>query len=156
MNPEGALNHEWLLKRNCSLSPGQVGKAYGMLCAFVLAIGFAFAATGVWFVFVFAVMEIVAVAFVLLHYARHATDQEHIALSEGCLLIERIEAGELRQIRLDPCWTKIVVPDRSCTLIRLESRGVKVDVGAFVSQEERQKVARELRRELRTSSYLAT
>lgn len=150
------MEREWLLKRNCSLSPGQVGEAYGVLCAFVLAIGFAFALRGIWFVFAFAVVEIVAFAFALLHYARHATDQEHIALSEGCLLIERIEAGQLHQVRLNPYWTKIVVPSRRCMLIELESRGVKIEVGAFVSQEEREKVALELRRELRTSSSLAS
>ncbi len=148
------MAHEWLLKRNCALSPRQVGKAYGMLCAFVLSIGVAFALHGVWFVFAFAVAEIAAFALALLHYARHATDQEHIALSDGCLLIERIEAGALQQIRLDPYWTKICVPSRRRTLIALESRGIKVEVGAFVSQEERQKVAQELRRELRASSAL--
>jgi uncharacterized membrane protein len=148
------MHREWLLKRNCSLSPKQAGKAYGMLCAFVLTIGLAFATRGVWFVFVFALIEIFALAAALLHYTRHATDREHIALSEGCLLIERIEGGEMKQIRLDPYWTKIALPDRRRTLILLESRGVKIEVGAFVSQEEREKVAQELRRELRSSSSL--
>jgi uncharacterized membrane protein len=149
------VHHEWLLKRNCSLSPRQVGQAYGMLCAFVLSIGLAFAARGIWFVFAFAVVEILGFALALLHYARHATDQEHIALSEGCLLIERIEAGQLKQTRLNPYWTKIVMPSRKRSLIQLESRGVKINVGAFVSQEEREKVAEELRRELRGRSALA-
>lgn len=148
------MTREWLLKRNCSLSPRQVGKAYGMMCAFVLAIALAFALQGIWFVFAFAVTEIVVLAWALLHYARHATDQEHVALSEGCLLIERIEAGALQQVRLDPYWTRIAVPSRTCSLIALESRGVKIEIGAFVSQEEREKVAQELRRELRASSSL--
>ena len=148
------MHREWLLKRNCSLSPRQAGKAYRVLCAFVLTIGLAFAVRGVWFVFMFGLIEILALAAALLHYARHATDHEHIALSEGCLLIERIEAGEMKQIRLAPYWTKIALPDRRRTLILLESRGVKNEVGAFVSQEEREKVAQELPRELRGSSAL--
>lgn len=137
------------------MSPRQVAHAYGLLCVFVLAIGFGFALIGIWFALAFAVIEIGAVALALLHYARHATDQEHIALSEGCLLIERIEAGQLQQVRLDPCWTKIAVPSRRRSLIQLESRGVKVEVGGFVSEEARQKVAQELKRELRMSSFLA-
>ena len=148
------MTREWLLKRNCSLSPRQVGKAYGLLCLFVMAIGLAFALQGIWFVFAFALLEILVLAWALLHYARHATDQEHIALSEGCLLIERIEAGHLQQIRLTPYWTKIAVPSRKRMLIALESRGIKIEIGAFVSQEEREKVAQELRRELRASSAL--
>ena len=148
------MTHEWLLKRNCSMSPRQVAKAYGMLCAVVLVIGCAFALQGVWFVFLFALVEIGAVVLALLHYARHATDREHIALSDNCLLIERIEAGRVQAIRLDPCWTRIMVPCRRRSLIGLESRGVTVEVGCFVSEEARLKVAQELRRELRTTSFL--
>ncbi len=150
------MQREWMLKRNCSLSPGQVGRAYGLLCVFVLAIGVAFALQGIWFVFAFAVIEIAVFAVALLHYARHATDQEHIALSDGCLLIERLEAGELRQFRLDPYWTKIAVPSRQQWLIALESRGVRIEIGSFVSEKERRKVASELRRELRASSALVS
>lgn len=149
------MKHEWLLKRNCSLSPRQVAVAYGLLCLFAFAIAAVFAVHGVWFVFAFTLLEMAAVGAALLHYARHATDHEHIALSEGCLLVERVQAGQLSQVRLDPCWTKIALPGRKRTLIQLESRGVKVEVGGFVSEEIRQEVAQELRRELRGSSYLA-
>ncbi len=149
------MKHEWLLKRNCSMTPRQFGMAYGMLGLFMLLIGIGFALLGIWFVTAFALLEIGAIALALVHYARHATDREHIALSEGCLLIERVEAGKVQAIRLDPCWTKIAVPDRKRTLIKLESRGVQVEVGGFVSEELRQQVAQELRRELRASSCLA-
>lgn len=148
------MTREWMLKRTCSLSPGQVGQAYGMLCAFVLAIGLAFAVRGIWFVIAFAVVEILVLACALLHYARHATDHEHIALTDGCLLIERTEAGALQQIRLDPYWTRIAIPSRKRSLITLESRGIKVEVGAFVCLKEREKVAQELRRALRGSSAM--
>ncbi len=149
------MQHEWLLKRNCSMSPRQVGRAYGLLAAVVLAIGFAFALYGVWMVLAFALLEVCARALALLHYARHASDREHIALSEACLLVERIEAGQLRQTRLDPYWTRIATPTRRRALITLESRGVRVEVGGFVSEEIRERVARELKRELRLSSCLA-
>jgi uncharacterized membrane protein len=149
------MKHEWLLKRNCSLSPRQVGWAYGLLCLGAIGIALLFALLGIWFVFAFAVLEMAGLALALLHYARHATDREHVALSDGCLLVERIEAGERRQVRLDPYWTRIAVPDRQRSLIRLESRGVRVEIGGFVSEEVRQQVAQELRRELRSRSFLA-
>jgi uncharacterized membrane protein len=149
------MEHEWLLKRNCSLSPRQAGFAYGLLCLFVLAIGAVFLLHGLWIVFAFALLESLAVGLALLKYARHATDHEHIALSDGCLLVERVEAGEVEQVRLDPCWTRIALPSRKHTLIQLESRGVKVEIGGFISEEKRQQVAEELRKQLRNSSYLA-
>jgi len=149
------MKHEWLLKRNCSMSPSQVLGAYGLLCVFVLAIAAGFALSGIWFVFPFALIEIGGLGLALVYYARHATDHEHIALGDGCLLIERIEAGSLHQVRLDPCWTKITLPTGRHTLIQLEARGVTVEVGAFISDEARQHVAQELKRELRSASFLS-
>jgi uncharacterized membrane protein len=148
------MKREWMLKRNCSMSPRHAAIAYGVLCLGACAIGLAFALHGIWFVFAFALLEVAGIALALLHYARHATDCEHIALTADCLLIERLQAGHLEQLRLDPCWTRIVVPN-NCrrTLIQLESRGLKVEVGSFVSETIRQQVAQELRGALRTSSF---
>jgi uncharacterized membrane protein len=148
------MKHEWLLKRNCSMSPRQSALAYGALCAGAVVLSLVFAVHGLWFMFAFAALETAGVAAALVQYARHATDHEHIALSDSCLLVERVEAGMVQQVRLDPCWTRIAVPTRTRSLIRLESRGVKVEVGSFVSQEMRQQVAKELRDELRSSSFL--
>ncbi|WP_181372951.1 DUF2244 domain-containing protein [Massilia glaciei] len=132
------------MKRNCSLSPRQVALAYGALCLAALGVGLAFAALGIWFVFLFSLVEIAAVLLALLHYARHVCDHQHIALGDACLLVERVEAGRLHQVRLDPCWTRITVPDRRRALIRLESRGVVVDVGALVTEQQRIRVALEI------------
>jgi uncharacterized membrane protein len=150
------MNREWLLKRNCSLSPRQLGIAYALLCSGALGIALIFVLQGIWFVFAFAVLELAGIAWALLHYARHALDHEHIALTERCLLVERVQAGHREQIRLDPTWTRIALPDqRRRALIRIESRGVKVEVGSFVSEAVRQQVAQELRRALRGNSLLS-
>ena len=148
------MKQEWLLKRNCSLSPRQAALAYGLLCSGVMIISLAFAWAGLWFVFGFGLIEVGAVGVALLYYARHANDQEHIALSDDRLLIERTEAGMLRRTVLDPSWTRIAPPGRR-KLITLESRGVKVEVGAFVSEDIRRCVATELRQQLKRTSCLA-
>jgi uncharacterized membrane protein len=150
------MKRDWILKRNCSLSPRQLAIAYALLCSGALGIALIFVLQGIWFVFAFAVLELAGVALALLHYARHALDHEHIALTEGSLLVERVRGGRREAIRLDPHWTRISLPDqRRRALIQIESRGVKVEVGAFVSEAMRQQVALELRRELRGSSYFA-
>lgn len=148
------MKAEWLLKRNCSLSPRQASKAYGALCAGFLAIGMAFTMRGAWWVLPFALVEIGATVAAVLHYARHAGDRERISNTAEWLLVERFEAGRLQEIRLDPCRTQIVAPDRRRSLIELESRGVKVAVGGYLSEQARRQVARELRRALQTSSFL--
>lgn len=137
------------------MSPGQVMGAYGVLCLVLLLIGLGFALQGLWPVFVFALIDILALLLALLHYARHATDHEHIALGEHGLLIERIEAGAVHQVRLDPCWTRIHARTAPRMRIELEARGVKVEVGVFVSEEARQDLVCELRGALKARSLLS-
>lgn len=127
------------------MSPRQVAKAYGVLFTFVLAVSLGFALQGIWIVFAFALLEISIVVTALLYYARHALDQEHIVLSHDCLRIERTEAGRVQQFTLDPYWTRIVVPEKRRQLIALESRGIKIELGSYVSETARKAVARELK-----------
>jgi uncharacterized membrane protein len=152
---ENSINrHEWLLKRNCSLSPRQLAFAYAVLCVASLAVALMFTLQGAWLVLAFSVFEMAVVALAFLHYARHATDHEHIALTDGCLLVEAIEAGKVRQTRLDPQWTRIALPNRSQDLINLEAKGVTIEVGRHVTVAKRRQVAQELRRELRKGSFM--
>ena len=84
---------EWVLKRNCSLSPRQSLAALGGLCLAILVFAMPFVLFyGAWLVLVFACIETLALATAFLHYARHARDHEHIVLANGSLLVECIEA----------------------------------------------------------------
>jgi uncharacterized membrane protein len=148
------MQHEWVLKRNCSLPPRQSLLAYGALGGVTLLIGLAFALSGLWMVLLFALIDIVALSLALFCYARHATDSEHIVLGATCLRIERTEADQVRVVELEPCWTRIGMPDRQRHLIALEAGGVKVEVGSFVGEEARLQAAEEIRSTLRTHSYL--
>src|SRR5690606_17313129 len=75
----------WFLKRNCSITPSQLGWLYASLCVVSLAIGFGFWVRGARLVLPFAWLELAAVGVAFLFYARHATDGERIALQEGRL-----------------------------------------------------------------------
>ncbi|GGE91590.1 DUF2244 domain-containing protein [Massilia psychrophila] len=149
------MQREWLLQRNCSMTPHRSAKVYGCLGAAMAVLSLVFAWRGFWFVSVFAAIEMAGVALAVRHWARHAGDRERIALSADCLLIERIQAGRTQCIRLDPYWTSIAPPTRRQRLIGLASRGVKVELGRFVSETVRHRVADELRSALRSTSYLA-
>ena len=146
---------EWLLKRNCSLTPRQTMAAFAVLCALSFGIALAFLLLhGTWIVFAFAIVEMTAVAVAFLHYARHATDREHIALADGCLLVEQFSADVVRQTRLDACWTRISQSRHGHGMIALEARGIKVEVGRFATEEKRRQIAQELRRGLRGNSLV--
>lgn len=135
------------------MTPRQVAQAYGVLCTGVLGVSLAFALQGIWIVFAFAVLEITVVVTALLYYARHALDQERVWLSEGYLRIERTDAGRVEQFVLDPHLTRIVVPDRRRQLIALESRGIRIELGSYVSEQMRRAVAREMKASLPRGLY---
>jgi uncharacterized membrane protein len=141
--------HEWLLKRHCSLAPRQLALAYGVLCLLTSSVAAAFAWHGYWYVPAFSLLEMSAVAWALLYHARHAADYEHIVLRDASLLVEQMRAGRVRQTRLDPYWTRIGLPPvRGGGLIRLEAKGVAVEVGRFATAAQRRQVAQELRQYL--------
>ncbi|CDG84656.1 DUF2244 domain-containing protein [Janthinobacterium agaricidamnosum] len=139
---------QWLLKRNCSLAPRQMALAYGLLCLLSFSVALGFALHGLWYVPLFSVAEMSAVACALLYYARHAADYEHIALSGTSLLIEQVRAGKSSHTRLDAWRTRIVPPRRPRDLVRLESRGASVAIGCYATEPQRRQLARELQRQL--------
>jgi uncharacterized membrane protein len=143
---------EWTLKRNCCLTPRQLGSAYALLVGFSCVAAGVFLIHGLWHVLAFAILEMAGVGVAFLNYGLHATDQEHITLIGDCLLVEREQAGKRQQIRLDPHFTRVDVPRCPRDLIRLEARGVQVTVGRYVTQNRRRQVGCELRRALRNTS----
>ncbi len=145
--------HEWLLQRNCSLTPRQLACAYAVLCSGSFSMAAICTFRGAWYVAIFAALEMAAVALAFFQYARHATDHEHIVLGKDCLLVECVQAGQIHQTRLEPYWTRVALPNRTHTLISLEAKGVKIDVGRFVTEAKRRQVARELQDGLRSGSF---
>lgn len=145
------MAHTWILKRNCSLTPRQSAAAYLLLCTGSFGIALFFLVQGFWIVLAFSILEMAAVGWALLHYARHALDVERIALTERSLVVERIDAGRHSQFRLDPGRTRVAPPlPRKRKLILLEAPGTCIEVGSYVSEPIRQQVAQELARAMRT------
>lgn len=136
---------EWLLRRNCSLTPGQLGVAYVVMCALSFSVAGGFLLVGFWHILIFTALEMTAVAAAFLYYARHATDYEHIVLSDDRLVIEQVSAGRLRSVTLDCHWLRLHMPERYGDLIHLESRGIAVDIGTFATIPHRRALAQELR-----------
>ncbi|MGN6702679.1 MAG: DUF2244 domain-containing protein [Burkholderiaceae bacterium] len=110
---------EWHFRRNCSMSPRQLGVFYMSLCGASLAVAGYFAARGAWFVLLFAFLELGAVGAAFLLYARHATDRERIALADDCLLVELVRCDSSVQFRLDPHRTRVSVPGARQELVGL-------------------------------------
>lgn len=146
---------EWTLARNCSLTPRQVARAYALLCCASFAVAAGFLLRGVWMILAFSCCELALVGLALLVYARHALDHERITLTRHCLLVECVQAGRRSQARLDPLGARVLEAGHGASgagrhaTLRLESRGVQVEIGRFVTEARRRQVAAELRQALR-------
>ena len=143
------MHQEWHLKRNCSLTPRQTVAAYGALCALSLGVAVVFLLQGVWQVLVFTAIELAAVTAAFILYARHASDHEHIVLTSGCLLVERVSGGRASQTVLEPYYTRVASPDSPRGLVVLEAKGTSLEVGGFAPAAQRRRLADELRQALR-------
>src|SRR3954471_7842284 len=90
-------NIVWFLKRNCSVTPAQLGWFYASLCVVSLGIGALFWTQGATLILPFAWLELGAVGLALLAYARHAADSERISLQDRRLVVELESGGQLHR-----------------------------------------------------------
>jgi uncharacterized membrane protein len=144
-------NIQWFLRRNCALTPTQLLCMYASLCVVSLGIGAAFWSVGALLVLPMAWLELMAVGFGFLMYARHATDGERIVLQDGRLVVELESAGKLQRAEFQREWVRVEprLGDRS--LIELSGQGQTIQVGRFVRPELRHLLAREIRMALRSA-----
>ena len=136
---------DWIIRRNCSITPRQLVLVYSALSTTCLLVAIFFALRGAWYILGFAVLEIFALGGAFFLFARHATDREHIVLTDDYLLVELIRREEVRRHRLDRHATRVESPKVPGALIELQSNGVKVEVGQFLTEWKRREFARELK-----------
>lgn len=139
----------WFLKRNCSVTPAQLGWLYASLCAVSLTIGTFFWFQGAKLVLPFAWVELALVGVAFLVYARHATDGERISLQDGRLVVELENAGRLERAEFLREWVRVEPKAGDWSLIEVFGQGRSVEVGRYVRPELRPALAREIRMALR-------
>ena len=140
---------QWQLKRNCSVSPVQLGWLYASLCVVSMVIAVGFWLQGATLVLPFAWLELLAVGIAFVAYARHATDGERILLDGEQLVVELENAGHLERASFNRQWVRVEpqLDDRS--LIEVSGQGRRVVVGRVVRPQQRPALAREIRMALR-------
>lgn len=142
---------QWLLKRNCCLSPVQLWRFYASLCVVSLGIAGFFWSMGATMVMPFAWLELAAVGAALLVYARHAGDGEKIMLGSGRLVVELETAGRTRRAEFNSQWVQVGPGPTDGALIEVFEQGRSVVVGRHVRPELRPALAREIRLALRAA-----
>ena len=143
----------WLMRRNCSFSPKQVGMFYLSMVGFSSVITAYFWWIGAWMVLPFAVIELSVLGIALLIYARHARDYEKITLDQTQIIIELHRGSKKTLTSWNAPWVRVKDPeslyDRKKDLVILESGGQTISIGQFILAEKRHDLAKEIRQALR-------
>lgn len=142
---------QWQLRRNCSVTPVQLGWLYLSLCVLSLGIGWFFWLQGATLVLAFAGLEVALVGLAFLAYARHAADGEWISLQGASLVVECESAGRRERAEFARQWVRVEPKAGDHSLIELSGQGRSIEVGRFVRPELRQVLAREIRKALRSA-----
>jgi uncharacterized membrane protein len=104
---------DWLMKRNCSVSPRQFVWFYISLALFSSAIALSLVMRGAWPVLPFTGIEVLVVGIAFVIHARHAVDYERIRLFPNRLVIEQMCAERLTRFEFNPRWVRIEQGRRS-------------------------------------------
>ena len=142
---------EWLLKRNCSITPQQLASVYASLCVVSCLIAGFFFWQGAPFVAAFAGLELLAVGAAMLVFARHAGDRETLTLLGRSLRVERCIGNRVELTEMAADWLTVEPAAGQGSLVQLSGRGHRVQVGRFLRPELRGAFAHELRLTLRQS-----
>ncbi|KQW43647.1 MULTISPECIES: DUF2244 domain-containing protein [unclassified Roseateles] len=138
----------WQLRRNCSLTPCQALLAASVPALALLGVSLAAAAQGMWWVVLFALLNIVVLAAALCSYARHALDGETLRLGEdGMLHIEQQCGTRLQRISWPVSMVRIQARDGEP--ITLWAGPHSLQIGREARPAMRQQTALQLRRALR-------
>ncbi len=139
-------SQEWLLKRNCSLSPAQLALWFGCLAFLSLGISLVFAAIGAWMVVPFAIIEVTVLGVAFFVFGRHAADYERIVAGPGKILVETSLGARLDRIEQQAPWFRVEYSGKPRDLIQVVGPGQTLPVGRFVPSSIRSRLAMELRR----------
>ena len=140
---------QWLLRRNCSVTPSQLLGLFVSLSVVSLGIATFFWFQGATLIMPFAWAELLAVGAAFLVYARHARDGEKISLEGGQLVVDLETAGRLQRAEFNREWVRVEPKDGDGSLIEVSGQGRSIRVGRQLRPELRPALAREIRFALR-------
>jgi len=142
--------HRIELSPNCSLSPQGARLFVGSLALVTFGVAGFFALQGFWPILPFAGIEIGLLAWAVRASMRRGSEREVIVVSEDEVVIERRAPSGSRRTVFPRHWARVTLrdpqPARHPSRLVIESHGRACEVGRFLTEDERQRLAARLRR----------
>ena len=135
----------WLMKRNCSFSPKQVGLFYLSIVSFSLLVAGYFWLLGAWMILIFTSLALLVLTIALYVYSRHALDYEKITITGKQLIVEKSWGGKVQIEEFKTIWTKLYCGGTGRHRLALKSSTKEVPIGFFVVMNEQEQFEKELK-----------
>lgn len=153
------VNHhsatQFVVRPNRSLSREGMVFAFVSITAVLLTIAGAFTLMGAWLIFPFAGLEALVVGGVFLWFYRHYDDHEYIVVEGDVVTITRRVGSQESVHNFQRYWTRVTLERDPHPLrpphVLLGSHGVRVEIAADLSTDERLEFARHLQAAIRHS-----
>jgi uncharacterized membrane protein len=140
---------QFVVRPNRSLSREGMLVAFFSITAVLLTIAGAFTLMGAWLIFPFAGLEALLFGGVFLWFYRHYDDHEYIVVEGDLVTLIRRFGGRESIQNFQRYWTRVTVEPDPHPLrpphVLLGSHGVRLEIAADLSAEERVDFARHLR-----------
>jgi uncharacterized membrane protein len=145
-----ATEHRIELAPNCSLTPAGARWFVGSLAVVTFLVAGVCAAQGLWPVLPFAGVEIGLLAWAVRASLRRGAEREVIVVSEAHVVVERRSPSGSRQSVFPRHWARVTLRDppagRHLRRLTIESHGRACEVGRFLTDDERCRLAARLER----------
>jgi len=138
------------LAPNCSLTVRAAALFFGTLAFVTLAVAVLFVVQGYWPVLPFAGLELAVLFWALAANMRRRHWRERILVSEEEIVVETAVRREFTRVVFSRHWARIKLRAPFYALhpsrLEIESHGRSVEVGGFLNEEERRRLALRLKR----------
>jgi uncharacterized membrane protein len=139
-----------LLAPNCSLQPRAAVLFFATICLVSFSIAAIFALHGLWPIMPFAGLEMLVLGWALRLNLRRRHCLETITVSEDCVEVEARDGLQTRRVVFPRHWARVKLRAAGSRLhpsrLTIESHGRVLEVGAFLTEQERQALAGRLMR----------
>lgn len=143
------LTGQILIRPNCSLSWSSTLAFFGVISLVSLSVALFLALMGAWPVLPFAGLELLALGSCLYYGACKAHCYEHISIDDREIVIARGRRREHERYGFQRYWARVELqrPRRGwySNRLRITSHGRAVEIGRYLTDEEREQLAESLR-----------
>ena len=125
---------------------------FGFILIVSLGIAGAFSLIfGAWPIMPYAAIEMVVLYLAFRYVDRHAGDYERVTIRGDSVSVEVHEGTDVSRFELQRYWVQVAC-DHGGTRLALRSHGREVEVGRYLSEAQRSRMARELSQELQRAT----